>query len=105
MLMKTLGCLTGLVLVAGCALPPKGIDENDMLAFDEAVASIGCALRTEPDYLPVELQTGLTREEVQKIAAYRVTSKQGVQLEDGTFRLVTGPCTPAAVAPATAPAL
>ncbi len=83
--------------LAGCvlALPPKGTDEADLRAFDDAVASIGCDLVTEADYLPVELQTGMAREQLLKIAQYKVRAGDAVALENGGLRLVTGSCTPA----------
>ncbi|MBU2961510.1 hypothetical protein KO516_11910 [Citreicella sp. C3M06] len=104
MLKKTLALLP-IAAVAGCvlALPPEGTDKADLLAFDDAVASIGCNLVTEADYLPVELQTGLSRDEVRLIAQYKVKAGDAVPLDGGGLRLVTGRCAP--VAPAPEPAL
>jgi hypothetical protein len=87
--------LAGLALVSACAMPPEGVTPQDLAAFDEAVASVGCALVGESDYLPVELQTGLTREQVIQTAAYRVAAEEAVQLESGGVRLITGACAPA----------
>ena len=53
------GVLPALALTAACAMPPEGTDEQDLANFDAAVASVGCDLRTESEYLAVELQTGL----------------------------------------------
>ncbi|MBM2322395.1 MULTISPECIES: hypothetical protein [Marivita] len=86
--------LAGLGLLAACAMPPEGVTPVDLVAFDEAVASIGCDLVGESDYLPVELQTGLTREQVIQTAAFRVASEQAVKLENGGVRLITGSCAP-----------
>ncbi|MBV2360561.1 hypothetical protein KUH32_12305 [Thalassococcus sp. CAU 1522] len=83
-----------LVLLAGC-IPPQGTTAEDLAMFDEAVISIGCNLQTEAHFQPVELQTGLPRDTVVKIANYKVSTKEAVVLEEGGFRLVTGPCTPA----------
>lgn len=86
--------LAGLALVAACAVPPEGVTPQDLAAFDEAVASIGCDLVGESDYLPVELQTGLTREQVTQTAAFRVASEEAVRLPGGGVRLTTGACAP-----------
>ena len=80
--------------LAGCAMPPEGIGEEQLAFYDEAVASIGCDLRFESDYLPVEFQTGLTREQVIGISQYKLATEEAVALEDGGVRLVTGPCAP-----------
>lgn len=99
-MLKKSWLLLPLIATAGCALPPKGIDDAQLRAFDEAVASIGCTLDYESDYLPVELQTGLTREQLQQVANYRIAAGSGVASEAGGFRLTTGTCTPTAEAPA-----
>ncbi len=93
-----------LSLVAGCNPEvqsfflglPKGVVEEDVVFFDEAVASIGCKLVDESDYLPVEFQTGFAREKIQSIATYKVGKKQAVMLETGGIQLVTDPCPPLA---------
>lgn len=87
--------LAGLGLLSACMMPPEGVTQVDLAVFDEAVASIGCDLVGESDYLPVELQTGLTREQVIQTAAFRVVSEQAVRLENGGVRLITGACAPA----------
>ncbi len=86
------GALAAMGLVAGCAMPPEGTGEQDVAKFQVAVASIGCVLRTEADYLPVELQTGLSREQSTQMAAYMVTTERAVRLEDGGIRMTTGAC-------------
>ncbi|EPX80459.1 hypothetical protein Salmuc_03775 [Salipiger mucosus DSM 16094] len=78
------------------------MEDADLVAFDEAVASVGCDLVSESDYLPVEFQTGMTRPMLQEIAGYRIATDKGVRLESGGFRLTSGPCAP--TAPATEPA-
>ena len=87
--------LAGVAAVAACALPPQGVTEADLVAFDEAVASVGCDLVDDSDYLPVELQTGLSREKVIEVAEFRVAAEQAVALSNGGIRLVTGACAPA----------
>lgn len=96
---KTMFALSALTLAAACVLP-EGVTETDLAAWDAAVASIGCDLANESDYLPVELQTGLPRQKLIEIAQYKVNNDQAVQLSNGGVRLVTGACAPAP-APAT----
>jgi len=95
--------LPALVVTAGCVLPPKDVTPEMMLAWDTAVTSVGCDLIGEPDFLPVELQTGLPRETVIEIAQYKVAIEEAVSLEGGGVRLVTGSCTPT-TEPAATPA-
>lgn len=80
-------------LLSACFLP-EGVTEEDIVAFDAAVASIGCDLVNESDYLPVELQTGMPREKLLTISQYKVEQEQAVPLSNGGVRLVTGPCAP-----------
>ena len=92
---RILAPLAGLGLLTACAMPPEGVSQEALVFFDEAVASIGCELVGESDYLPVELQTGLTREQVIQTAAFRVASEDAVKRENGGVRLITGSCAPA----------
>ena len=87
--------LGGLGVLAACDLPPEGVSQTDMANFDMAVASVGCELVGESDYLPVELQTGLTREQVIQTAQFRLATDAAVSLENGGIRLITGGCAPA----------
>ena len=89
--------LLPLIATAACvAMPPEGTGDEDLAAFDDAVASIGCELTYESDYLPVELQTGMTRMKINEVAQYRITRGEAEMTESGGFRLISGPCTPAA---------
>ena len=92
---RLLATMAALGVLAACALPPQGVTQQDLANFDAAVASIGCDLIGESDYLPVELQTGLTREQVIQTAQFRLATDAAVQLENGGVRLVTGDCAPA----------
>ena len=95
--MMRVGAALGAVgFVAACAIPPQGVTQADLVSFDEAVVSIGCDLVGESEYLPVELQTGLTREQVVETAQFRLATEEAVQLENGGIRLITGDCAPAA---------
>ena len=92
---KTFGLLGAFALVglvAGCDAPPEGTGPQDVAKFEAAVASIGCVLKTEADYLPVELQTGLSREQSTQMAAYVVNTERAVRLEGGGIKLTTGAC-------------
>lgn len=71
---------------------------EDATNFDAALASIGCDLKFEKDYLPVELQTGMSRAELTKLAASKVRRGQAVALEGGGVRSTVGACAPEAAA-------
>jgi hypothetical protein len=83
-------------LVAACAMPPQGVPADAVGSYDAAVASVGCVMRSDKDYLPVELQTGMTREQVLEMTAYKIANDQAVKLEDGSVKLTTGACANAA---------
>lgn len=83
----------GLMLaLAACAVPPEGTTPEDVTRFELATASIGCVLRTEADYVPVEFQTGLTREQSTRMATFLVQTDRAVKLENGGVKLTTGAC-------------
>ena len=85
--------MAGLAL-AGCDIPPQGTNAEDVARFQAAVASIGCDMVGESDYLPVELQAGLTREQTTSLVGFHVSTGKAVELEDGGVRLIVGDCTP-----------
>lgn len=89
-LMPVLGAVTA------CAMPPQGVPADAVGAYDAAVASVGCVMRSDKDYLPVELQTGMTREQILEMTAFKIATKQAVKLEDGSVKLTTGACADAA---------
>ncbi len=78
--------------LAGCALPPSDVSPGKIAQYEAAVASIGCVLRYESDYLPVELQAGLTREQTLAITKYQLAADRAVNLPDGGVKLTTGAC-------------
>lgn len=89
------GMALGAVLVLGlaaCDVPPEGTTVEDVSRFEAAAATIGCDLVTEADYLPVELQAGLTREQSTAMAAYMVSTGKAVRLSNGGIRVTTGAC-------------
>ncbi|WP_425070426.1 hypothetical protein [Sagittula sp. S175] len=96
-----------MALTAGCVelgMAPQDTTPEMLASWDTAVASVGCSLVSEVDYLPVELQTGLPREKVIEIAQYKVAKGEAVSLDNGGVRSVIGTCTPPAE-PAAAPAV
>ncbi len=79
-------------LTAACALPPQGVSQQDLVLYDTAAASIGCAMVTESDYLAAGIQTGLTRQQLLDITAYRLSSGGAERLPGGGVKLTTGAC-------------
>ena len=79
-------------LTAACALPPDGVSEVDLARYDSAVTSLGCTLVTEPDYLAAGIQTGLTREQLLEVTAYKLSSGGAERLPEGGIKLTTGAC-------------
>ena len=80
------------VVLAGCAMPPQGTSPQDIANYEAAVASIGCTLVTEPDYLAVGLQTGLTREQLLGMTQYQLAARRAESLPEGGIKLITGVC-------------
>jgi hypothetical protein len=78
--------------LAACALPPQGTTPQDIANYEAAVASIGCDLVTEPDYLAVGIQTGLSREQLLGITQYQLAADRAVSLPEGGIKLTTGAC-------------
>lgn len=93
---RVFGACATLALLSACAMPPEGVTDARLAMFDDAVASIGCDLISEEDYIPVELQTGMTRAQVQETAAYKIEIKEGVALTNGGYRSKVGACADAA---------
>jgi len=92
MRLKLLGAGVVLAALAGCEIPPEGTNAEDVANYQAAVASIGCVMVSESDYLPVELQAGLTREQTQALTSYHLGTGKAVKLEDGGVRLTVGDC-------------
>lgn len=89
------GTMAGLLgLVAGCGIPPEGTTPADVARFESAVASIGCDMVSESDYLPVELQAGLTREQSSALVSYMLATGKAARLENGGVRVTSGACAP-----------
>jgi len=81
-----------MMALAGCDIPPQGTSPEDVTRFQAAVASIGCDMVGESDYLPVELQAGLTRQQVTDLVGYHLATEKAAELADGGVRLTVGAC-------------
>ena len=79
----------------GCTPLPEGITPEMLAQYDAAVASIGCDVVTERHYLPLELQTGFTREQLIEMGRYRIATDAGLPIVGGGMRLFSGDCAPA----------
>jgi hypothetical protein len=89
---KMLASLGFLGFAAGCAGTPDGISEANIADYMAAVESIGCQMRYDSDYVPVEFQTGMTRQQVLDITTYMLARDQAVRLPDGGVKITTGAC-------------
>ena len=86
------GALVLVFALAGCALPPDGVTKQNIADYEVAVASIGCEMVSESDYLPVELQAGLTRQQTLDVTAYHIAAGTAEKLPNGGVKLLTGAC-------------
>ncbi|MDR9394196.1 MAG: hypothetical protein RI571_07700 [Roseovarius sp.] len=89
---SALGVVAGGVLTSACALPPQGVTRDQIGHYEKAVASIGCELVYDSDYLPVELQADLTRAQVVEITQYQLAAGKAERLANGGVKLTTGAC-------------
>jgi hypothetical protein len=79
-------------ILAACDMPPQGTTPQDIANYETAVASIGCQLVTEPDYLAVGIQTGLSRDQLLDMTRYQLSARRAVSLPEGGIKLTTGAC-------------
>lgn len=86
------GCMSSGIGQLG--IPPTTVNPSDIASYEVAVASIGCNLITEADYEPVEIQTGLTREQVLNITQFELDAGKAAPIEGGGVQLQTGACSP-----------
>ena len=89
---KTILSAAILALTAACAMPPEGTGPEAVARYDAAVASVGCVMATEPHYAAVEIQTGMTRDQVIQMGQYRLASGAAEATAEGGLRLISGPC-------------
>lgn len=102
--MRSVVCFMGVALafgVAGCVpdsgvaplgIPPNSTTQTDIANYEAAVASIGCNMVSEADYEPVQIQTGLTRDQVVSITQYELQAGKAARIEGGGVQLQTGAC-------------
>ncbi|WP_306005970.1 hypothetical protein [Aquicoccus porphyridii] len=81
-------------ILSGClAIPPRDTTPEMRDDYLAAVASVGCVMRSEKQYLPVELQAGLTREQAVALTEYHLASGKAEKLPgDQGVKLMTGAC-------------
>lgn len=79
-------------LLAGCAGAPEGTSQDNVSDFLVAAASIGCELKYDSDYAPIEFQAGLTKQQALDIAGFLVARGDAQALPDGGLRVTAGPC-------------
>lgn len=94
---KTLVAVSILALTACDDVPyVPGVSMADtaekVAAYDAAVASIGCNMVGESDYLAVEFQADLTREESVAFTEAKLSSGKAERLPDGGVRITSGAC-------------
>ncbi|WP_111732710.1 hypothetical protein [Roseovarius amoyensis] len=80
------------LLLAACAGAPEGVSEEMIADYVTAAATIGCEMKYDSDYLPVELQAGLTRQQTLDITTYLLATDRAVNQPDGGVKLTTGAC-------------
>ena len=93
-MIRTLAALSALAVLAACddVATAPGQARVDMAELDAAIASIGCVMAYERHFLPVELQTGLEREQIQRVLQRKLFLGQATRLEEGGIQLTTGAC-------------
>jgi len=72
--------------------PPAGTTAEHVARFDAAAASLGCTLPSAGGYLAMEIQTGLARQKLLDLVAYRVSTGDAARQSGGGLKLTTGAC-------------
>ena len=90
--LSVLGPVASVLALSGCVVPPQGSSMEDVARYQAAVESIGCEMVSESDYLPVELQADLTREQSTAITQHMLATGKAVRLSNGGVKLTTGAC-------------
>ncbi|MEM7732337.1 MAG: hypothetical protein AAF280_06075 [Pseudomonadota bacterium] len=88
-----LGCMAAL---AGCAAAPEGTSQDNVSDFLVAAATIGCEIKYDSDYAPIEFQAGISHEQALGIAGFLLARGDAQSLPDGGLRVTAGPCAPSA---------
>lgn len=89
---RFIGLGLAVLALSGCDIPPQGTTAEDVARYQAAVASIGCVMYGESDYLPVELQAGLTRQQTLDLTSFHLATGKAVELEEGGVKLTVGAC-------------
>lgn len=84
--------LGSVALLAGCAVAPEGTTQDNVADFMTAAATIGCELKYDSDYAPVEFQAGLTHDQAREIAGFLLAKGDAQPLPEGGIRVTSGPC-------------
>lgn len=84
--------LGSVAALAGCAVAPEGTSQDNVSDFLVAAASIGCELKYDSDYAPVEFQAGLTHDQARSIASFLLARGDAQPLSEGGIRVTAGPC-------------
>nr|WP_247651025.1 hypothetical protein [Roseovarius autotrophicus] len=79
-------------MVAGCVVPPEGTTRDDLTRYEEAAKSLDCTLVTEGDFLAMEMQTGLVRQQLLDITGRYLSTGGAERLPGGGVKLTTGAC-------------
>ncbi|MEL7280115.1 MAG: hypothetical protein AAFY35_17690 [Pseudomonadota bacterium] len=94
MAVKYLNSLGISVVLAGCAAAPEGSSQDNVTDFIVAAATIGCELKHDSDYAPVEFQAGLTRDQALDISGFLLARGDAEALPEGGVRVTAGACAP-----------
>jgi hypothetical protein len=84
--------LVGFGLLAGCVVPPQGTTRDDLAIYEGAARTLNCTLVTEGDFLAMEMQTGLARQQLLDITGRYLSTGGAERLPDGGVKLTTGAC-------------
>lgn len=80
------------VVLAGCAGAPEGTSQDNVSDFIVAAHSIGCELKYDSDYAPIEFQAGLSKQQALDISSYLLARGDAQALPEGGVRVTAGPC-------------
>lgn len=80
---KTLIYMMISLIAPACSAHPEGVTGENVADYMVVSASIGCELRYESDYLPIDFQAGLSREQTLAITNYMLSTDQTVPIQGG----------------------
>ncbi len=79
-------------VLAGCAGAPEGTSQDNVSDFLVAAATIGCEIKHDSDYAPIEFQAGISKEQALGISQFLLARGDAQALEGGGLRVTAGPC-------------